>query len=116
MASDFMVFSPSPPYSGERVGERGLIYSRYRRPLSLALSPVYRGEGIRGRPAGPADDQLARDALVNSFSFRRGGPVAMRRGNFEQQLRRPAADFRRGVPYRRQGRRSVRRGKDVVKP
>src|SRR5688572_7661383 len=36
--------TPSPPYSGERVGVRGAC-SQYA-PLTLALSPEYGGEGM----------------------------------------------------------------------
>src|SRR5687768_3681296 len=54
--------TPSPRYSGERVGERGSRDARRisaRRcwppapPLSPALSPAYRGEGVSGSTAAP---------------------------------------------------------------
>ena len=65
--------SPSPLYSGERAGVRGFFNSqfavfncyfsiRYKRPLTLALSPEYGGEGTGSsflssalRPLFPAD-------------------------------------------------------------
>ena len=52
-ARDDCIFAPSPRYSGERVGERGLTRCSEScatcriafLPLSPALSPEYRGEG-----------------------------------------------------------------------
>src|SRR5688572_24136161 len=37
---------PSPLYSGERVRVRGSSWSMEMRPLTPALSPEYRGEGV----------------------------------------------------------------------
>src|SRR5687768_16290099 len=37
---------PSPPYAGERVGVRALLRSVLK-PLTPALSPGYRGEGVK---------------------------------------------------------------------
>src|SRR5215210_8719473 len=52
----FIRISPSPLYSGERAGVRGSsLRTLERRPLTLTLSPEYRGEGTESnrdhRPA-----------------------------------------------------------------